>query len=478
LPRIDSYARAALLVLLYAVPALICLHAGFVSDPDIWWHLRTGEWIVQHHAVPYADSFSAFGAGKPWAAYSWLFEVLVFTLFHRFGLVGIVLYSASILFAITAAVHHLVRRLQDDFSLGILITVAACWSLGRLYTPRPWLLTILFVVLELDILMHARRTGSIRALTCLPLLFALWANVHVQFVDGLLILALAFGESMLSCWGIEIPSRLSPSRMAAVLLGSVLATFLNPYGWHLYVVAHDLVAEHGVFNKVIELQAMPFRDWADYCVLFLGLTSAGALARSRRFLPFETALLAFGAIVSFRSQRDVWVLIIASAVILASRTVLSRPAPPPLPRSIMTASAGMAVLVLLIGSRVMHIDNQQLEKHLEKDLPVRAIEVVQARHYPGPVYNEYAWGGYLIWSLRMPVSIDGRAALYGDQRISRSDATWKGQPKWASDPDLESARLVIAPVKLPLAQILRMDPRFQLTYEDSLSAVFVSRRSR
>ena len=84
--------------------------------------------------------------------------------------------------------------------------------------------------------------------------------------------------------------------------------------------------------------------------------------------------------------------------------------------------------------------------------------------------------GYLIWALRMPVSIDGRAAFYGDQAIDRSVATWAGAPDWNSDPELKSAGLVIGPVKAPLTQLLRMDPHFQLIFEDKLAAVFVARR--
>src|ERR1700758_1576122 len=67
------------------------------------------------------------------------------------------------------------------------------------------------------------------------------------------------------------------------------------------------------------------------------------------------------------------------------------------------------------------------------------------RQYTGALYTPWAWGGFLIWNLRQPVSIDGRAAFYGDQRIDRSRRTWNGAPDWSSDPDLESAGVVIAP---------------------------------
>ena len=93
------------------------------------------------------------------------------------------------------------------------------------------------------------------------------------------------------------------------------------------------------------------------------------------------------------------------------------------------------------------------------------------------IYNDYGWGGYLIWELRLPVSIDGRAALYGDDRINRSRATWDGEPNWASDPQLLSAGLIVAPVNTPLTQLLRLNPAFKLTHEDQQTALFVPDKS-
>ena len=71
-----------------------------------------------------------------------------------------------------------------------------------------------------------------------------------------------------------------------------------------------------------------------------------------------------------------------------------------------------------------------LRSTLAKDTPVAAAEFVKAKGYVGPLYNDYGWGGYLIWALRMPVAIDGRAALHGDEKIDRSVATWSGMPGW------------------------------------------------
>ncbi len=60
---------------------LFVLTAREISDPDFWWHLRTGEYIVQTATVPRADVFSGTVAGRPWVAHEWLSEVIIYALY-------------------------------------------------------------------------------------------------------------------------------------------------------------------------------------------------------------------------------------------------------------------------------------------------------------------------------------------------------------------------------------------------------------
>lgn len=475
--RADRYAQMVVLSLLLAAPAIMCLHSAVANDPDIWWHMRTGEWVVQHHAIPRVDIFSGPYAGKPWQAYSWLFELLTFGLFHRFGLVGIVGYSVGMLLAITCALSHLVRRLQADFTVVALLVFSSCFAMGHLYTPRPWLFTILFFAIELDILMQARRTGRMRELLWLPVIFALWSNIHIQFIDGLVVLGLAMIEPIAATRGIGQKARLGFAPAAAAFAASGLATLANPYSWHIYRVAYDLASQAGVLDKITELRAIAFRGIVDWVVLALAICATVVLARQRQFRFFETALLAFGIYVGFRSQRDVWVIAIGAVAILAS--VISPRAnlkDIQLPRFTQTFAAVAAALLVLAGFRVMHVNNALLETQIEKTYPVKAVAAIQAGHYSGPLYNNFDWGGYLIWALRMPVAMDGRAAFYGDQAIDRSVATWGAEPDWKSDPLLTKAGLVIAPPKAALSQLLRADSSYRLVYEDKIAVVFVAQR--
>ena len=479
--RSTQIARAILIAVLCSAPALICFRTAAgacVADPDLGWHLRTGEWILQHHAIPHVDIYSRFAAGRPWQAYSWLFEVVLFRLYRWFGLDGIMVYMGVMLTAIAAALYRLVSRLQPDFTKSALITMAVLTAISRLYTPRPWLFTILFFILEIDILMQARRSGDSRKLLWLAPIFALWANIHIQFIDGLLVLGVAACEPILGRWWKPFTSRLSARSLWLVLAACIAAACINPYGAGIYKVAHDLASQPGVLNTVNEMHALPFRSFMDFLLLFFTLAAVGVMFRFHRFFPFETLMLAMAVVLSFRSQRDIWFLAIIAAVILADGIPVRFSSKEPQRDALWTVPLSLAAtaLLLVVSAFATQIRNDRLEGHLAEQMPVKAVEVVRERQYPGALYNTYGWGGFLIWNLREPVSIDGRAAFYGDERIDRSIKTWNGNHDWSSDPDLKSAGVVIAPVDAALAQLLRMDSRFSVAYEDKIAVVFVARQ--
>ena len=101
-----------------------------VVDPDIWWHLRTGQWIVDHAQVPATDPFSAYGVGKPWVAYSWLFEILVYALFTKLGLMGILLFTVSMSLLIVAVLHGALRRAKLPFIVEVLFVAVAVGAMS------------------------------------------------------------------------------------------------------------------------------------------------------------------------------------------------------------------------------------------------------------------------------------------------------------------------------------------------------------
>ena len=105
-------------------------------DPDIWSHSRTGQWIFSHGHVPVMDSFSAYGMGKPWVAYSWLFEVLVYALFIKLGLSGILVFTVSMSLLIAVVLHLVMRRAALPFVAEVFFRGGRSWRHESSSSPQ------------------------------------------------------------------------------------------------------------------------------------------------------------------------------------------------------------------------------------------------------------------------------------------------------------------------------------------------------
>ena len=459
-----------------------------VLDPDIWLHLRTGHWIAEHGTVPTTDPFSSYGMGKPWMADSWLFELLVYGLYLWHGLAGILLYRLVFSLAIVAALHRLAAKREPRFVVATGLVALAVLAIVPSLNERSWLFTILFFVLTLDVILDLRAGRNTQAVWLLPLMYALWANVHIQFVYGLFVLALACGAPLID-WLLgrsEAAEHAGKAgsrewwKLVALSGACCVATLLNPYHLRLYTVVVEYATQPGPYKYgIAEHAALDFRVVWDWAVLAITGLAAFALGRwAKKLSAFEVLLLVVAACFSFYARRDVWfVVIVALAVIVTSRSSAATMDRFALTKVRALLVAGGVVSVLLVFGWVYNLSERYLESVLAKIYPVAAAAVVEERGYPGPLYNHFNWGDYFIWRLpHLPVAMDGRTNLHGDERIARSFKTWAGGRDWASDPELTAARLVVAHVDHALTSLLRLDSRFELVYEDAVAAVFVTRQ--
>ncbi len=480
--------RFALTFAIYAIPLLVALRpvGTPVYDPDVWWHLRVGQWVVEHRAVPTTDPFSEHGKDRAWIAYSWLYEVLLYELYGAFGLSGVVLYRALLSLAITAAVHRLILRRGPPDVLGAGLTAACLLPIAMLFGERPWLFTILFGTWTLHAVLDLREGRRSPRPWLLPLVFATWANVHIQFVYGLALLLLACVAPVIDHFrkaGVESTATPLGSRRwwCTVLLSltCLAATSINAYHWNLYRVVAEYASQPAAFRFVNELKAPEFREVCDWMALGLTLAATYALGYRQRASSFELLLLAGTAVLWLHARRDIWLPAVAAGSVLSAGP-LAVAAGTPVRRWTLRARAalGGTLALLAVGLCIVRdLSPSRLELAAASVFPVDAARHVAERGYTGPLYNDFNWGGYFIWSLRnLPVAIDGRTNLQGDDRLVRFGAVWAGGPSWHDDPDLAAAGLVIADPQTPLSSLLARDERFDLVYEDAVARVFVARR--
>jgi hypothetical protein len=474
--------RRALVVLammgLCALPALVALHP--VLDSDIWWHLRTGGWIAQNHAVPRTDPFALAAPARSWVADSWLFDLVMHGLYVTFGLTGLSLYRFLVGCAIVIALYWLSTRSVGRPSTMVAVPALTLLAMVPLFGPRPYLLSMLIYTIELALLFCALERGGRGLVWVLPLLFALWANVHIAFVYGLLVLALAaIAQRMDQKVGQDSVAVDVAPRLGLVTVACAAATLATPYHLTLYAQALEQVRQTAVSDAVQDLMAPQFRSLEDWIALGLALWAATVAGRQTRLQTFMVMLLGVTSFVSLRSSRDAWLLVVSAAAIVSTPRGASMELPAPLVRARHVVLVALVVLGVL-GIVAWRKDslNTSWPGAMAARFPVAAARVIEERQYPGPVYSPLEWGGYLLWRLpNLSVTLDSRTDLHGEAKIRRSLTTWRGHRGWATDPDLGGAATVVAPVHTSLTALLLGDPRFDVIYNDAVATVFVARRA-
>src|SRR5437588_10075411 len=95
IPSLSDLFFLAILVWLFSAGS-----AGWQSllaDADAGWHIRTGEYVLDHHMVPHTDLYSFSKPDAPWYAWEWGTDVIDAGLHRWAGLKGVVLLAAVVI---------------------------------------------------------------------------------------------------------------------------------------------------------------------------------------------------------------------------------------------------------------------------------------------------------------------------------------------------------------------------------------------
>ena len=407
-----------------------------VTDPDFWWHITTGNWILSHHAVPRHDLYTFTVPDHRWITHEWLSEVLLSALYA----VGRLPLVSLALGAITAAGFLLVYLAIDrrvNFVIAGLALALGVAAANPIWGPRIQMIT--FALAALTYLWVKRFCeGRGRALYLLPAVMLLWVNLHAGFVLGYAILGVALLVEGLR-YLLRREGAISPPRlraMAAVLAACVAVAIVNPNGWDIYLYPFQTGGSPEQQRLIVEWFSPNFQMsqiWAFEAMIFLII---GGLAFSRRIEPRQFLLLLIGLGLALHSVRNLSLFMLVAVPALAdyaqqARERLAFRWPR---RALKTTPLTFAVnllMILLVVAIVaiagLPILTQRLDgKLVARDFPIKAADFLIQHPAPGRMLNVYGWGGYLIFRLygqspAQPVFIFGDAALDGDRLLRDYD---------------------------------------------------------
>jgi len=476
----DDIVHCIFFIIMFTIPIIITIRLmNTFSDPDIWWHLRTGQWILENKTVPAVDPFSQHHV--PWVAYSWLFEILIYGMYNLFGLTGFGIYLLLMAVAITFSLYTLLKNQSISSTFAASLTAVGIIAISRNLNVRSYLFSILFSIILLQVLMKVRESGQMKKLILLPPVFALWANLHIQFVYGFMIYFLFAVEVAGLCYvskkGDSDIQRTRMHWMLSIGAACFLATLANPYHVFIYRPFVEILAEPGFYNHISELHSLCFRHLADWMVLFIFMGAVYTIGKNQTHRPFLLLLILAASFISFRSIRDVWLVVISGLTIIAYNISRRQPDNDVLRYKkipVRVVSGLGTVLSLFICWNCYALSNASIHQHIAENYPEKATQFIKKNNLSGPLYNHFNWGGYLIWHLpELPVSIDGRGNVCGYDNFLNSINTFNAKPDWDINTKLLHAGIVVTSPEWALTSLLRKDGRFKIAYEDKVALVFV-----
>ncbi|MBF0522412.1 MAG: tetratricopeptide repeat protein [Candidatus Omnitrophica bacterium] len=498
----------ALLVLL----GLVIFEANIeIKDLDLWLHLASGKYIVQHASIPKVDIFSCSLANRPWLNHEWLFQTIVYQV-HRFsGFDGLIDLQVGVVFLTFLLLVFLGFRSKNQLlPLAFLILVLLTFE-TRL-TIRPDIFSFLFMTIYLVILIAPAGLG---ALAVLFLIQVLWTNIHGFFILGPLIILLGIAAEYVRRH-VRLPydwnatGKLSDKdynflKKAFVLV--FLACFINPYGLkgvcYPFSVLMSLHGETKVFfDQIVELaKPITFKTlfsfhpyW--YFRLAILVSLASFIANRRKInigiLALWLVFLCFG----LNALRNlVFFLLIAYVAFLSNLGALNQ-IKILQDRIKLKYILSAALKIVLVCWMINYFGTLSMQGYFDFDtferksefggvskrlFPYKAVDFLASKKIQGNFFNQFNSGAYLLGrtSPRIKVFIDGRTELYGPKFFKEYDKICHGD-KLLFDRDAKRYQLTgvflnwlydLVPERL--LRSLYQDKNWKLVYFDYDGVVFL-----
>jgi len=508
-------------------------YANRVDNVDFWWHLKSGQAVVQARALPEKDVFSyttgssvhltdkeLTDAGismRPssfplWGTnlrQSWLGQVLFYMVYEAAGFPGIGIFKAVIFIFCFLTLYWAMRR-KGGGTVSSLSTLFLIVVICRDFaSSRPQFFTFFFLAVLVALFVDFKRNG--KKILILPGCFLIWQNLHGGFVVGIMMLVIF--------WFSEIGKYIAHNRfkffersvsdfksikfLSLVSIITILTTYANPNHFKIYLVPFAL--KNSLFTVVEEYsRPMLYEFHAYWLMLFVILFLFIVLVKYNDIT--DVLLVSFLLISSQVGLRGIILFAIGAGPFMASsltrcwqwvrqRRITEKLFDTEAVKRL--ASLQPLHLIFLLFLLYFGVNNALahgvLNFSLNDDLyPGKAVNFLRNRDYPRHLFNAYDWGGYLIWKYpERQVFIDGRCldekAFFHYQLIinalgDRARATAQGNTGlalWKKLLDQYDVQVVLTNAityngqLVPLVDKLSADPDWGLVYQDGTALVFL-----
>lgn len=447
------------------------------NDPDMWWHLKTGEMIWNSHSIPRVDLFSFTTNQHAYTPHEWLAQLMIYAAYRLGGYIGLMSWFCVIASVISVAGYGLCWAYSGNAKVAFLGAMGI-WLFATVgYSIRPQLPGYLNLVCELLVVVLGR-TRNIGWFLVLPPLFVIWVNVHGSFSLGLVVLGIVL---VCACTefrlGLLASHRWLPEQRKMLALSftlSIAAVFVNPVGLNqIAYPLNTLLKQQIGLQYSSEWQPAPMNDvrlWALFGAASLLLLLP--LLRRAELRLEELLLAGLGFGLAVQHERMLFVFGILTMPVLCRLLATAWDGYEPERYSTPVNGILIAAAILTVALSFPH--SRDLAGQVSNNNPLRAVEFIRRAGLQGRMLNEYVYGGYLIWAVpERKVFIDGRADVYEFSGVFGDYMDWVGLKK---EPnfllDKYHIDFCLLSREEPVTRVLPLLSGWRAVYSDEMSVIF------
>ncbi len=450
------------------------------ADPDLWGHLIFGSLLLDG-TFALENGFAYTTPDHPWVNHELLAEGTMALLYRFAGPAGLVALKVALGLGTLALLRRSAARRSADQVATTLAVLGALVVMAPGLMIRPQIFTLFFLAATLEILAHSDYRPQGWALG-LPVLMALWINVHGGVLAGVGLAGIALGANAAVRATRRDLSRHQAIATIGIVFAVVTALLVNPYGFRLL---HFLVWDVTPQVPISEWKSVPPFDasFPGFKLMVL-VTLAGIVVLRPRLA--ETAIVLVTAAVAFRHQRHIPLFAIAATPLLAAtfREGLRRWPRGAGYQSITDLARGglMAAAALQLTFAALAIGVHRGTITVSPSYyPVQALRFLAQNDIVGNVALPFRWGEYALWALPAGtrVAVDGRfTTAYPATLLADAWSFMAGTHGWEALLERYPTDVVVADRAQAPAHLLKAERDWQYVYSDPVSVVFLRKTER
>jgi hypothetical protein len=473
--------------IIFIIAFLLALVSGSQMlniDSDLGRHLTLGNYILDNRVIPTHDLLSHTKTGLPRPPYEWLSQVIFAIAYRLLNLDGVILLTATVIATTFSLLYKYSYQRSGSPTIAVLITFLAMGASTLHWLPRPHIITFLLLAIWVEHLDKLANEEATSKRYTLPIIMLFWANLHGGFIFAILAWIAYFAG-----WLWELLQGKSNQQIGVNLFiagtASLIATVITPDLWHNW----DAVLNNRsafILNRTVETMrpnladpsVLPYTSFL-VLVIFFFAVNRSTIKVSHLFL-----LIGLG-IMSILMARNIPLFVIAGTPILSTmiNNYLFRYKNW---KQIDERFSGfetntyrflLPVTVSLIAIVYFAMFNFKRGHSLydfdRTVFPVSAASYIHENQQDGNMFNEFNWGGYLLFKLypQNTVFLDSQTDFYGESLLREYDQIISTRGNWIPLLEKYQVNWAIVPSDSPLAASLQNELNWNIVYQDTTATI-------